>query len=108
MAGHEPLDGVVAEGSAAGAREDRLVGRLWQPVQPRPENAHDIAAQGRAAELPALAEAADVGAAAERDVRAPQGDQLRDAQARLDRDEQQRPIALSDPGARGRGRRGGP
>src|SRR5712691_2895124 len=99
MAGHEPLDGVVAEASAAGARKDRLVGRRREPGQPRREDAYDIATQWCASELPALAAAAEVSAGTEHDVGAAQADQLRHAQARLDRDEQQCSIALSDPGA---------
>src|SRR2546427_366169 len=91
------LDGILAEASAAGAREDRRVERRWTLAQPRIEDLHDIAAQRRAAELSPLAVTTEVGARVERHVLPAKRGQLGDAQARLDGDEQDRAVASSDP-----------
>src|SRR2546430_15926798 len=97
------LDGILAEASAAGAREDRRVERRWTLAQPRIEDLHDIAAQRRAAELSPLAVTTDLGARVQRHVLPAKRRQLGDAQARLDGDEQDRAGASSHPSGAGRG-----
>ena len=93
--GHEPLDGIVTQASAARAGEYRSVGVWWAFAQPGVEDLRDLGTQGRAAELAPFAVATDVSAAAQRHVLAAQGGQLGDAQAGLDGDEQERMVAPS-------------
>src|SRR5207245_9215702 len=96
--GDEPLDGILAQASAAGTGKDRRVGIRRTLTQPCGEDPRDIAAQGRAAELAPLAVAADVGAGAERDVVAAERGQLGDTQPRLHGNEEECAVAPSDPG----------
>jgi len=95
---NETLDGVLAQASTAGTGEDRRVGSRRTLTEPCFEDPRDIAAQGRAAELAPLAVAADVGAGAERDVLAAERGQLGDTQPRLHGNEEECPVAPSDPG----------
>jgi hypothetical protein len=96
---HEAFDGIVAEAPASEAWEDGSVRSRGLLTEPCFEDVDGVVtAQRRAAELAALAEATNMGAGPEGDVFTPQGDELRYAQARLDRDKEQSAIAATDPG----------
>ena len=92
------LDGVAAESCAGAGREQRLVGSAGALGEPGFEHRPDGRRQWRSSRLASFADGVDVGAGAERDVLAVQGDQLGDPQAGLDREREHRVIAPAGPG----------
>lgn len=98
VSSHEPFDRIAAQCAAARRRKERVT---WLPValaEPGGEHADHIPLQRRAALLPALALAPEMGAGPQHDVSAAQVNDLGHAQAGLDREEQQCTIASADPG----------
>ena len=79
-------------------REQRLVGSGGAFGEPRFEHRLDGWDQRRSPRFASLADGVDVGAGAERDVLAVQGDQFGDPQAGLDRQREHRVIAPAGPG----------
>src|SRR4051794_38606143 len=65
--------------------------------QPGLQHGGRVAAEGRATLFPPLALAPHVCASAQDHVLAPEADQFRDAQTRLDRDGQEGPVATANP-----------
>jgi hypothetical protein len=96
--GHQPFDGVWADGAAARTGEDWRVGREREFSKPSVENRDDLASKWGAAKLTPFAETANVGASAEQHMLTLESDQLRNSEASLNGDEQQGAIAPPEPG----------
>jgi len=97
------LNGIRAERLTFPCGE-KYVGALGRwPFQPGFQHRNGLLGEGRAAFLPSLADAAHVRAGVEGEGFAPQADQLRKSQTRLQGQKQQRVVAPAEPGAAVRG-----
>src|SRR5690606_5719833 len=97
MLGEQILDRVGAEAAAMDRRKQRRCSAAWRCLQPALHRGADLACERRAPFLAALADASDVRAGAEGDIAAVEAGNLRKAQTRLDREEQQHMVAAADP-----------
>jgi hypothetical protein len=88
VTGDEFFDRIATERPTANARKHALTRRGQIVSQPGFHDGGRVAAEGGATLFPSLALAPDVCATAQDDVRAPETDQFRDAQTRLDGDGQ--------------------
>ncbi len=95
---NDALHGIAAEAGAAIADEQRIVRLAFSLCQPVAEQFDAVLADRRRTLLAAFAHTADVRATPERDVVARQRDQLRDAQARLQCEQEDRPVTPTVPG----------
>src|SRR2546427_12800303 len=98
MPGHEPFDGISAERAATDSWKGRIAGRAGMCPQPSLECGDRIATKRRTAMFPAFPDATHMRAGAEHDVVSFQADQFRDAQAGLERDQEERAIPTANPG----------
>ena len=99
MLGQEIRNPIAAQRAAAGAGEGRIGRRPRAGAQPAPQHRDRVLPQRGAALLASLALTPHMGAGAEHDVLAAQPNQLRDPQPCLQRDQQQRMVALPRPRA---------
>jgi hypothetical protein len=95
--GEQEGDAIAAERPATGVGEQGLGGLRTPFTKPTTQGGSGFLPQGRATLLASLAQAANVGAAAECNVLASKGCQLRHAQAGLNGDEEKSPVAASGP-----------
>jgi hypothetical protein len=95
--GEQILDRVGAETAAVDGWEQRRCPAAWWFLQPVLHRSADLACKRGAPFLAAFADASNMRAGAEHDVAAIKAGDLRKAQARLDREEQQHMIAAAQP-----------
>jgi hypothetical protein len=97
VTGDEFFDRVATEWPTANARKHALTLCRQILSQPGLQHRGRVVAERRAPLFPSLPLAPDVCATPQDDILAPETDQFRDAQTRLDRDGQEGPVATADP-----------
>ena len=95
--GDDQRDRVGAEPSAATRREERIVGSATTFIKPAAQHRHNPGRERRRTLLAALSETANVRTDPEVHVAASEPGELRDPQAGLDRERQERVVAPTEP-----------